>query len=71
MDRSASMQWISEFFAMGGYAGFVWSAYGVTAIVLIGLFVISLRHLKARQSEVLNLEASSPHRKRRPSKDEK
>jgi heme exporter protein CcmD len=26
---------LKEFFAMGGYAGFVWSAYGLTALVLI------------------------------------
>lgn len=28
------MSW-SEFFAMGGYGGYVWSAYGVTLIALI------------------------------------
>jgi heme exporter protein D len=26
---------MSEFFAMGGYAFYVWGAYGVTALVLI------------------------------------
>ena len=25
---------MSEFFAMGGYAAYVWSAYGITALVL-------------------------------------
>lgn len=31
------MNWGSaaEFFAMGGYAGYVWSAYGVTALVIV------------------------------------
>lgn len=28
------MDW-SNFFAMGGYAAFVWSAYGISALVLI------------------------------------
>jgi heme exporter protein CcmD len=26
---------LQKFFAMGGYAGFVWSAYGLTALVLV------------------------------------
>jgi heme exporter protein CcmD len=26
---------LQSFFKMGGYAGFVWSAYGLTAVVLI------------------------------------
>ena len=26
---------LQEFFSMGGYAGFVWSAYGLTALVLV------------------------------------
>lgn len=27
---------MSEFFAMGGYAGYVWSSFGVTFLVLLG-----------------------------------
>jgi heme exporter protein D len=26
---------LQKFLAMGGYAGFVWSAYGLTALVLV------------------------------------
>ena len=26
---------MSEFFAMGGYAGYVWGSYGVTFILLL------------------------------------
>ena len=33
---------VSDFLAMGGYARFVWPAYAVAAIVLIGLLVWSL-----------------------------
>jgi len=29
------MKEISEFFAMGGYAFYVWSSYGLAAVVLI------------------------------------
>jgi heme exporter protein D len=32
------MQWnsISEFFAMGGYAFYVWGSFGLTAAVVVG-----------------------------------
>ncbi len=39
-------QSIAEFFAMGGYAGFIWPAYGIAALVLIGLLVVSLHQLR-------------------------
>ncbi|MDA0652132.1 MAG: heme exporter protein CcmD [Proteobacteria bacterium] len=57
------MQKISEYFAMGGYAGFVWSAYGAAALILIGLLVMSWKDLRARQAEIAVLEASSPRRR--------
>ena len=57
------MQSISDYFAMGENAGFVWSAYGVAALVLIGLLVVSLKELRARQAEVAALEAASPRRR--------
>ena len=46
---------MSQFFAMGGYAAFVWPAYGVAAVVLIGLLVQSLRALRAREAEFASL----------------
>ena len=64
------MQNISEFFAMGGYAGFIWSAYGVAALVLIGLLVMSRIDLRARQAEVAALEAASPRRRSQAEKAE-
>jgi heme exporter protein D len=36
----------SEFFAMGGYATFVWSSYAITAVVLIANIVLPLRQRK-------------------------
>lgn len=48
---------------MGGYGGFVWSAYGAAALILIGLLVMSWRGLRARQAEVAALEAASPRRR--------
>ena len=34
---------MTEFFAMGGYAAYVWPAYGFAALVLIALLVQSWR----------------------------
>jgi len=33
---------MTQFFAMGGYARFVWPAYGVAVIVLVGLLAHSV-----------------------------
>ncbi|MDN3610610.1 heme exporter protein CcmD [Vibrio ostreicida] len=47
---------LSDFFAMGGYAGFVWSAFGLTFLSMFMLLVVSLRRgktlLKQVQSKV-------------------
>jgi heme exporter protein D len=46
------MDTIAAFLDMGGRAEFVWPAYGLTAIVLIGILVASLRSLRAREREL-------------------
>lgn len=39
---------MSEFLAMGGYAAYVWSAYGITLLVLaINVWSARKRHLDA------------------------
>ena len=53
---------MSEFFAMGGYAVYVWGSYGVATIVLAGLLLLSLRGLKRNESLLAALEASVPAR---------
>lgn len=50
---------------MGGYAGFVWSAFGITALVLVGLLVLSWRGLKARESELAALPPLPDREERR------
>ena len=40
---------------MGGYGDFVWPAFALTAAVLIGLLVMTLRRLHALQSELARL----------------
>ncbi len=51
------MDW-DKFFDMGGYAAFVWPAFGLSALVLIVLFIVSLRFLKAQQRALQLLEPS-------------
>jgi heme exporter protein D len=42
---------MANFFAMGGYAVFVWPAYAITAVVLAAAIVLSLQaHARARRS---------------------
>ena len=43
-------------FHMGEYAAFVWPAYGLTTVVLIALFVLSLRSLRRRQWVLADLK---------------
>ena len=49
---------------MGGHAAFVWPAYGVAAVVLVGLVVTSLRTARAAEAEVRVLEDAAPARRR-------
>ena len=45
------MQWnsVSEFFAMGGYAFYVWGSFGITALVM----VIEMGLIRARRKELI------------------
>ena len=47
---------MAEFFEMGGYAIYVWPAFAVAALVMIGLLVDSLRTLRAREALLRRLE---------------
>ena len=52
---------MTEFFLMGGYAAYVWSAYGITLIVLIvNIWAAYRRHagMLARVGREGRLEAS-------------
>ena len=50
---------MNAFFDMGGYAAFIWPAYGISAAVLIGLVVISRRRLKRLEAALTQLESQS------------
>ncbi|HSR71566.1 MAG TPA: heme exporter protein CcmD [Kiloniellales bacterium] len=52
------MSEIESFFAMGGYGAFVWPAFGLTAVVLIGLLVDTLGRLRARERALAKWQAA-------------
>ncbi|KOO05829.1 heme exporter protein CcmD [Vibrio hepatarius] len=43
---------LSDFFAMGGYAGYVWSAFGITFLSMLILLFVSVRRGDALLKEV-------------------
>jgi heme exporter protein D len=47
---------------MGGYAWFVWPAYGFSAVVMIGLVVTTLTALRRDKKILAALEAANPRR---------
>jgi heme exporter protein D len=51
---------IQTFLAMDGYASFVWPAYALAAIVLVGLLAVSLRQLRKAESELAALGLQRP-----------
>lgn len=53
---------INSYLDMGGYAAYVWPAYGLAAIVMVGLLLTSLRSLRAREAELKLLQDSIPGR---------
>ena len=59
------MDKIASFLEMGGYAGFVWPAFGIALAVLAGFLITSLRTLRSRESTLRTLEAAAPESPRR------
>ena len=55
------MNWSSwsDFFAMGGYAGYVWPAYVISILVLGVVIVLSLVHHSRARKNVRSLEAEN------------
>ena len=58
---------MTDFFAMGGYAAYVWTAYGFAALVLIVLLVQSWRSARRRDAELEQVRRlARPARASRP-----
>jgi heme exporter protein D len=51
---------IDHFLAMGGYAVFVWPAYGVALVVMAGFAIHGVAAYRRRQKELARLEHEAP-----------
>jgi heme exporter protein D len=56
------MAGLSDFLSMGGHAAFIWPAYGIVALVLVGLLIAGQRFQRNTEAE---LSALSPRSRRR------
>ena len=48
-----------SFFEMGGYAAYVWPAFGAAAVIMIALLLFSIRAMRAREAALRALEATA------------
>jgi heme exporter protein D len=55
---------MAEFFAMGGYAAYVWGAYGLALVVLTGLVAATLARRRSSQRSLEALEQLRGRRSR-------
>ena len=56
---------MAEFFAMGGYGGYVWSCFAIVALVMVILLVQSLRDLEGVRRDLDRLEQAGAGRRRK------
>jgi len=54
---------MGDFFAMGGYAAYVWPAYAAAALILAVLLAVSLHGLRRREATLKLLEETRPRRR--------
>lgn len=54
---------MSDFFAMGGYAAYLWPSYAIAAALLIGLFIISWRRARKLEAAWQQQRQASPRRR--------
>ena len=64
------MQAIANFLAMGGYAAYVWPAYGAAVVLLGSLLWASLRALRRAETLLRSLEGREGPRHRAGSEPE-
>ncbi|MBP2229751.1 heme exporter protein CcmD [Azospirillum agricola] len=63
---------MTDFLSMGGYAAFVWPAYAIAALVLLGLLLATWKGLRDAETTLKALESARPARRRtRPRADGK
>jgi heme exporter protein D len=52
---------MAEFFNMGGYGGYVWSAFGITTVVLLLNVIVPLRAGKQLMHEIKKKQQRETH----------
>ncbi len=52
-----------SFFEMGGYAAYVWPAFGAAAVIMVALLALSIRTMRAREAALRALEATARRRR--------
>jgi len=57
------MSSLTSFLEMGGYGGYVWPAFALSAVVLVALLVESLRRLRTGERALARLEAAAAARR--------
>ena len=51
---------MNDYLEMGGYAAFVWPAYGLSIIVMLGLAITAWRGVKVRERDLAKLRDQLP-----------
>jgi heme exporter protein D len=51
---------MNDYLAMGGYAAFVWPAYALSALVMIGLALTAWRNIRVRERDLAKLRDQLP-----------
>ena len=49
MVRGHGVEILSEFFDMGGHGAYIWPAYAITIIVIVGILIQTLRTMWQRE----------------------
>ena len=63
MNLTGWLELLFDFFAMGGYARYVWPAYGVTALVLSLNVMLPARRERKLMRRLRGLHGRRPHNK--------
>ena len=53
------MESLAAFFDMGGYGVYIWPGYALTAVVLVGMLVASIRFLRSNEARLQALRAEN------------
>lgn len=59
------MDKLSAFFAMGGYAGYVWPTYILAVLVMAALLAVSIRSARSNERDLEAAQSLRPSRRRR------